>query len=118
MRPKKSNQITESQNITNKTLQNDPGHVGLRILAGWISDAYLDELANQRLKEIGGKPRMFLDTIQLKMTGIDINDPDNRKKIHDLLDEAIEATSLRVLEGNKTPWVFKKEDVAIKLKFW
>jgi hypothetical protein len=41
--------------MTVNVMTEDPGHEALRILAKWIAEAYLEELAGERMKELAGK---------------------------------------------------------------
>jgi hypothetical protein len=38
--------------MTVRVTSKDPGHDALRLLARWIADAYLEELASERTKEL------------------------------------------------------------------
>ena len=51
--------------MTVRIVSKDPGHDALKLLARWIAEAYLEELAQERLKELAEK-NTAQNTIELK----------------------------------------------------
>lgn len=100
-----------------KDIYGDPGKEGLRILAKMIARVYLDEIACQRRIARGSKPRMYIETIHIKVGGIkDINEQEERHKLHVFLDEALDMMTLKLIGGNQSPGAFEKDGLAIKIK--
>jgi hypothetical protein len=50
--------------MTVRIISNDPGHDALKLLARWIAEAYLEELGQERLKELGEKTKHKIQTDQ------------------------------------------------------
>ena len=115
----RSQKIGESQHtklcVKNVHSNQDPVQRGISILARMIAEAYLEEIDQKRLMEMGVRP-LYIEKIQIALDCVDLNNPKERKKLHTLIDEAIKAAELSGLTKNSPPWVVKKGGLTIKLK--
>ena len=102
--------------VNNVYKDQDLPQKGIRILARMIAEAYLEEIHQKRLTEMGVRPPLYIEKIQIALDCVDLNNPKERKKLHTLIDEAIEAAELRSLTRNSPPWVVKKGGLTIKLR--
>lgn len=101
--------------VNNVSKEQDLPQKGIRILARMIAEAYLEEIHQKRLTEMGVRP-LYIEKIQIALDCVDLNNPKERRKLHTLIDEAIEAAEIRNLTRNSPPWVVKKGGLTIKLK--
>lgn len=62
----------------------------LRILARMIVRAYIKDLEKKRLIELGVRPKLFLERIYIAFDCVDMNDPKERQRLHQTIDEAID----------------------------
>lgn len=90
-------------------------HEGLRILARMIVRVYLKEKEEERRLAKGLRPKKFFDKIYINLDRIDTNDAKERQKLHNILDEAIDAATRQNLEPHSAPLILKRDGVRVKI---
>ena len=115
MRHQKSHRANDIDRKS-ENLHEDQGKEGIKFLAKMIARVYLDEVACQRRIARGAKPRMYVETIHIKVSGKDINEQKEQRQLHVFLDEVLDLMTLKLIGGNKSPRVFEKNGFAIKIK--
>lgn len=107
---------------SNKKSTEEQGHVqhspqrGISILARMIAQAFIEESDQKRFAEKGTKRRLYLEKIQITLDCVDLNNTKARKRLHTLIDEAIEIAEFEGLMKNSPPLVLKQKSVSIRLK--
>jgi hypothetical protein len=91
-------------------------HEGLKILARMIARAYLRDIEWEHLAEIGLRPKMYIQKIQITMDCININDTNVRQTLHNMIDEAIESANAEGFSENSLPLTLKRDGISIRLK--
>lgn len=116
MRHQKRHSKNEADQNSSRRPQEDPGKEGLKLLAKMIARVYLDEIAVQRQIMRGAKPRMHVEKIYIAAGSKNINDQKERYRLHIILDEDLDLMTHKMIAGDRSPWVFEKDGIAIKIR--
>ncbi|WP_153300903.1 hypothetical protein [Dehalococcoides mccartyi] len=84
-------------------------------MARMIAEAHIEELDQKRFAEMGIK-RMYVGKIKITLDCVDLNNCKARRRLHVLIDKAIETAEFEGLTKNSPPLVLKKDGLSIWLK--
>ena len=88
---------------------------GLRILARMIVRAYMRDLKKKHLAKLGIRPRFFVDRINIVLDSVDVNNPKDRQRLHQIIDEAIDEAVRQDLPEKSPPLVLSRNDIRVRI---